>query len=91
MSVVTSGFDDVTSGFHDVTSGLPRSHVGRAGLDPKKTRSQTPDVHITRDLNHVGEIRLSDWSISKILRSDWLGLIHYPYTTVIRNRFLSGS
>ena len=36
--------DDVTSGSHDVTSGLPRSHVGRAGLEPKL--NSVPDLKI---------------------------------------------
>ena len=58
-----------------------QSHVGRAGLDPIQTRSQTSKN--TDALKPVTwyKIRPSDWSIQKILQSDWLGRIPPPYTT----------
>ena len=40
-------------------------------LDPLKLGSSTLKTHNGQNC-HVGYIRLSDWSIQKILRSDWL-------------------
>ena len=66
--------------FDDVTSGCLVFMLGRAGLVPK-TRSQTFRITYAVKLVTWYKIRPSDWSIQKILQSDWLVRIPPPYTT----------
>ena len=66
VSVVISA--DVISG--DVISAQPRFHADRAGLGP--TLGPRPPKYPPGQTCHVTHIRLSDWSIQKILRSDGL-------------------
>ena len=63
-SVVISA-DDVSSG-HDVISGP----ADRAQARPKNSGPDPRNSHHGQ-IGHVTQIRLSDWSIQKILRSDW--------------------
>ena len=67
--------------YDDVTSGLPRSHVGRAKLEPKL--GPRPQNTLSTRPSHV---RHSDWSKLDLLQSDWLRRIPFPYTTLAKQK-----
>ena len=56
---------------------------GRAGLEPNFTRSQTSRNTPAVKWVTWYKIQPSDWSIQKMLQSDWLRRIPPPYTTDI--------
>ena len=57
--------------------------LGRAGLVPilPKLGPRPPETTCTVKLVTWYKIRPSDWSIQKMLQSDWLVRIPPPYTT----------
>ena len=68
-------------------------------LDPLKLGSSTLKTQNGQNC-HVGYIRLSDWSIQKILRSDWLDpnrchilliLLYYVLRLTLINSYIESS
>ena len=90
---IISGLPRFHVGRAGLDPALPRFQIGRAALDPTLPRFQVGRAGLVptldpfsrrsyaRDPSHVGQMRLSDWSIQKILRSDWLGRTATPVTT----------
>ena len=78
--VQSRGLSLISSFFDDVTSGSLVFMFGRADPVPQ-TRSQTSRNTRAVKLVTWYKIRPSDWSIQKILQSDWLVRIPPPYTT----------
>ena len=70
--------------FDDVISGGLVFMLGRAGLVPILPKLGPRPPETTRAVKWVTwyKMRPSDWSIQKMLQSDWLVRIPPPYTTL---------